>query len=727
MTRHSLRQQVTVPAQLNVYDTLTKSIRPLTLRDGKDRLDWYSCGPTVYDASHLGHARNYVTTDILRRLLEGYFGLQVRYVQNVTDVDDKIIVKARQQLLFDRYRGSREEVRELFAKYIDRHFGESGATPETWLSNPLAARDPLQHPKDYMHIEALSAAAQSLTSEDFDIASARDIIVSGIDTPDQQLTNDEIVHATKALTTFWEADFNADMASLGVLPPDQITRVTDYMPQIVDFVDRLVVSGLAYETGGSVYFDVARFIAAGHEYAKLKPSSMATSADALLDEAEGSLSAAIAQAKRSKRDFALWKASKVGEPSWPSPWGQGRPGWHIECSVMASDVFGPQMDIHSGGEDLTFPHHDNELAQSEAYHGCHDWVRYFLHTGHLHIRGLKMSKSLKNFITIKQVLEEISPRLLRFIFLSGRWRGRVDYSDDLLKSARNFEAKVQELFVQVRELEGDTRNDALASRLQQTRDDVDAALADDFDTPLAMTLLRDLVTESNKHMSHDHVAPSATLRDVAHFVTDLLGVFGVEVNDAGEYGWPVDVDAALMNEVRQIAECRQEIRERVAAGRDIAGIMAGLDRLSLDNESLRTFRASLARGDRPILVELDRFRDDVLPELGIALDDRKDGFILKASSPEILLAKKAEKEQQARDKAAKKAAQKEREAAALEKGRIRAEEMFRGDTRYTSFDQRGIPTHLEGSEISKSMAKKLLKEYEQQKKSNKRFDDFHRD
>jgi cysteinyl-tRNA synthetase len=253
---------------------------------------------------------------------------------------------------------------------------------------------------------------------------------------------------------YWERDYFNDMAALNVEPPTTLTRVSEYVPEIVKFVEGIISNGYAYEAKGSVYFDTRAFDGAKggrsaervngasdgqdewrHVYAKLQPWSKDNKS--LLEEGEGACVTFFSShrssdatsgslsleafGKRSPSDFALWKKSKSGEPSWPSPWGEGRPGWHIECSVMASAVLGPNMDIHSGGIDLAFPHHDNEMAQSEvreiprdsnmayvypalfsqAYHNCRQWVNYFLHTGHLHIEGLKMSKSLKNFITIK--------------------------------------------------------------------------------------------------------------------------------------------------------------------------------------------------------------------------------------------------------------------------------------------------------------------------------------
>jgi len=265
------------------------------------------CGPTVYDHSHMGHAKTYVCSDILRRILTDYFGYNVKLCMNITDIDDKIIMRANERKL---------------------EFSEFSRSQET--------------------------------------------------------------------------EFLNDCEALNIRLPSVITRVSEYVPEIVDYIKKIIDNGYAYESNGSVYFDVLKFDAAeNHKYAKLEPTNFGNLE--LLKEGEGALTGegAVSE-KKNEQDFALWKKSKEGEPFWDSPWGTGRPGWHIECSAMASSIFKEHpIDIHSGGIDLKFPHHDNELAQAEAYYDCNQWIKYFWHTGHLHIKGKKMSKSLKNFTTIK--------------------------------------------------------------------------------------------------------------------------------------------------------------------------------------------------------------------------------------------------------------------------------------------------------------------------------------
>lgn len=295
-----------------------------------------------------------------------------------------------------------------------------------------------------MHINNMDSAAQAI-ADDAVFPGADEILLpyldslykETIDTRDQSMFTD--------LTRSMEALFMQDMDNLNVLRPDFITRVTEYMPQIVQFVEHIVDKGFAYEAEGSVYFDIAAFEKAGNTYARLRPDSR--NDKSLQEEGEGSLSKSLG-GKRGAGDFALWKQSKAGEPFWPSKWGNGRPGWHIECSVMASDILGSRMDIHSGGIDLAFPHHDNELAQSEAFYcqhgkGEHTWVNYFLHMGHLSISGSKMSKSLKNFQTIQDALSTTyTARSMRIVFLMGKWNDGVEISPDMRAQADNWESTI---------------------------------------------------------------------------------------------------------------------------------------------------------------------------------------------------------------------------------------------------------------------------------------------
>lgn len=272
--------------------------------------------------------------------------------------------------------------------------------------------------------------------------------------------NEQSITCTE-LSRKFEMEFHEDMAQLGVSAPDILTRVTEYMPEIVEYIDKIIKKGLAYESNGSVYFHVEQFsLTPGMQYCKLAPEQVNNSA--LLAEGEGKLTQDFVSDKRSPRDFALWKRSKENEPKWDSPWGPGRPGWHIECSVMATDVFSKMndgsltesqagcMDIHSGGVDLKFPHHDNEMAQAEAHAGCKQWVNYFIHAGHLHIDGFKMSKSLKNFITIRQALEINTARQIRMCFLLHKYNAPMDYGDNTMTHAVEREKVFSDFFLNVK-------------------------------------------------------------------------------------------------------------------------------------------------------------------------------------------------------------------------------------------------------------------------------------
>jgi cysteinyl-tRNA synthetase len=349
------------------------------------------------------------------------------------------------------------------------------------------------------------------------------------------------------LSQKFEEEFHEDMAALGVMPPSVLTRVTEYMPEIVSYIQTICDKDLAYESNGSVYFDAVAFEETPRMHlCKLEPEQKNNAA--LLAEGEGSLSQDFVSDKKNPRDFALWKKTKEGEPAWDSPWGPGRPGWHIECSVMASDVLkklfgGDCMDIHSGGVDLKFPHHHNEMAQAEAECGCSQWVNYFVHmnTIHLEIKGSKISRSAKNGITIQQALEHNSARQIRLLFLLHKYNAPMDYGDNTMSHAVVMEKLFVEFFHNVKaclrrhgisEIQTWSTN---TIELQQTLSDtmvkVDNALKDDFDTPKTISLLTDLVRATNVYLESDSVV-GLMVRSVASYITSILKMFGLIVNDS---------------------------------------------------------------------------------------------------------------------------------------------------------------------------------------------------
>ncbi|KAA0199558.1 hypothetical protein HAZT_HAZT007346 [Hyalella azteca] len=388
----------------------------------------------------------------MRRVMQDYFNYPIFFVQNVTDIDDKIIKRARINYLYGEYKKEQRSPDTIAGDVIE-------ALKLHQIR--LAASDPDKHRMlmDQLNkVNIFASALQSIrqnsssTPEQLQdaalelVVAAEPVLGEWLDKEKGSTVTDNSLFLN--LPRHFEKEYNQDMEKLNVLPPDVVTRVSEYVPEIIAFVEKIIENGFAYASNGSVYFDVAKFDAEPNQYyAKLVPEAYGN--QAALQEGEGDLSVGADRLseKRSPNDFALWKNSKPGEPAWPSPWGNGRPGWHIECSAMAGEVLGSQVDIHSGGVDLKFPHHDNELAQSEAHYKCSQWITYFLHTGHLHIDGCKMSKSLKNFITIGDALKQHSASQLRVAFLLHHWKDTLDYSSNTMEGARQYLKMVTEFML----------------------------------------------------------------------------------------------------------------------------------------------------------------------------------------------------------------------------------------------------------------------------------------
>ncbi|XP_050080247.1 cysteine--tRNA ligase, cytoplasmic [Anopheles maculipalpis] len=715
--------------KLHLYNSLTRRKEPFVPRDGRN-VHWYSCGPTVYDASHMGHARSYISFDILRRVLSDYFGYNVLYVMNITDIDDKIIKRARQNYLYEQYL---ERAKDM---PLERLLDDSREVMATFRANVGRTTDADKKTMMDRMLEKLTVAVDNLSlavkegddgrirqAQDQFLQDSKDPLADLLDSKQGSSVTENAIFET--LPRYWEDAFHKDMAALNVLQPDVLTRVSEYVPQIITYIEKIIANGLAYEANGSVYFDVAGFDRREqHHYAKLVPEAYGDAKQ--LQEGEGDLSVGADRLteKRSPNDFALWKSSKAGEPWWDSPWGHGRPGWHIECSAMASDICGDYLDIHTGGVDLKFPHHDNELAQSEAHDGSAEWVKYFLHTGHLTIAGCKMSKSLKNFVTIQQALEKHTATQLRLAFLLHSWKDTLDYSDNTMEMAVQYERFLNEFFLNVKDLTrhvqtGPARDafdrwGSAEAELQQKFADgraaIHEALCDNVDTRTALDVMRGLVSACNVYIkAHRSTGFNALLlRRVASYCTDLLHTFGAISAPRGGIGFPIssgaagegagmtgDLEQTVMPYLQALAEFRNAVREQAR------GIKA-----------------------TEILQLCDQLRDDVLPGLGVRLEDREGApAALKLVPAEVLLrereAKRAEENRKAAEKERKKAEAAAAQAAKDAQRKINPIDMFRSETdKYSAFDEAtGLPTHdTEGKEVSKGQLKKLQKLQQAQEK-----------
>lgn len=694
---------------LKLYNSLTRQKEEFIPANG-NRVNWYSCGPTVYDASHMGHARSYISFDILRRVLANYFGYDILYVMNITDIDDKIIMRVRQNYLYEKYMKEPKGLSETIddATLVMNYY-ESAVKDTTDLDKKTVMQKTLDN---------IAAAVQELkkaieSNNDEKILKAKcDLLTSAKSPISHWLDSKYGATITEnsiftELPRYWENEFHNDMKALNVLPPDVLTRVSEYVPQIVAYIEKIIDNGLAYESNGSVYFNVSEFDSKQkHHYARLVPEAYGDTKS--LEEGEGDLIDSAVE-KRSPNDFALWKCSKAGEPSWPSPWGAGRPGWHIECSAMASDVCGSKLDIHTGGVDLKFPHHDNELAQSEAYYDEPGWVNYFLHTGHLTIAGCKMSKSLKNFVTIADALKRHTARQLRIGFLLHGWKETLDYSENTMDMAMQTEKLFNEFFLTVKDAlrsgyqEGcggqwGPEEQTLAAKLTSVKEQVHEALCDNIDTRSAIDALRELVGAAHVYLRQTPPRHAPLLASAARYVTDLLHIFGAIEGPRGGIGFPVgDANTVSLEEtVMPYLEVLSTFRSRVRdASRDVKA-----------TEVLRL---------------CDELRDSVLPELGVRLEDKPDRTVVKLVSKEELMKEREEKKRIETEKQRKKQELLEAQRAKDEQRKIPPSEMFKRESdKYSKFDDKGLPTHdNEGKELSKGLVKKLQKlQQAQEKKYN---------
>ncbi len=441
---------------LYLYNDLTGSKEPFTpLTPGV--VNFYVCGPTVYDYFHVGNARPFIVFDVLRRYMESK-GLEVHYIQNFTDIDDKMIQRAEQMGI---------TVAELAEQNIEAYYRDADA--------------------------------------------------------------------------------------LGIRRATYNPRATQEIPSIVRLIEKLIAKGHAYEVDGDVYFEVATF----KTYGKLSGQN--------LEDLHAGARVDVDERKKDPLDFALWKAQKPGEPAWDSPWGKGRPGWHIECSAMAMHHLGETIDIHGGGSDLMFPHHENEIAQSEAAHDK-PFARFWIHNGYIMIDREKMSKSIGNFFTARDVLAKYSMPSIRFFMLSAHYRSPINFSEDAMEQASSAHSRLRNGWTELSyalnerscEEEGCEPNEALRKALSCAKKDFDEAMEDDFNTAGAIGAVFDLIRATNSSIVQGNLLDYEALEEADDFLRTVDSVMGILQIDAIEAGCAPSEE---VDEIEALIEQRNEARK----------------------------------------------------------------------------------------------------------------------------------------------------------------------
>jgi len=403
---------------LKIYNTLTKEKEEL-VPNKPGEISIYACGPTVYNFFHIGNARPFIIFDTLRRYLE-FCGYKVTFVQNFTDVDDKMINRAREEGV---------SIKELGEKYIKEYF--------------------------------------------------------------------------------------KDAKGLNILPADVHPKATEHIGDIIKFISGLIEKGMAYEVDGDVYFRVSKF----KEYGKLSGQS--------LDELMMGARIDVDKAKENPMDFALWKKKKQpDEIAWKSPWGEGRPGWHIECSAMSMKYLGETFDIHGGGQDLIFPHHENEIAQSEGLTGK-PYVKYWMHNGYINIDNKKMSKSENNFFTVRDISKEFDLITVRFFMLSAHYRSPVDFSKDMITNAKTALLRIENCRENLEHIikNGDDKKLDIKDVLKKYVSSFKEAMDDDLNTAEAIGQIFEMVKELNLIFAESSSAPAA--KEAIETLDKLLDVLGI--------------------------------------------------------------------------------------------------------------------------------------------------------------------------------------------------------